>query len=71
MISIYVVTQDTEGDIINLYYILIENYTTVSHSEHVARLSQLDSSWVAAATTGPGLGLHTTANSPAWLGRCL
>eukprot|EP00090_Calanus_glacialis_P040879 TRINITY_DN7157_c0_g1_i15.p1 TRINITY_DN7157_c0_g1~~TRINITY_DN7157_c0_g1_i15.p1 ORF type:complete len:885 (-),score=268.55 TRINITY_DN7157_c0_g1_i15:207-2777(-) len=37
-------------------------------SAHVARLSQLDSTWVAAAAAGPGLGLHTTANSPAWLG---
>jgi len=44
------------------------NMETPEFSEHVARLSQLDSSWVAAATTGPGLGLHTTANSPAWLG---
>jgi len=44
------------------------NMETPEFSEHVARLSQLDSSWVAATTTGPGLGLHTTANSPAWLG---
>jgi hypothetical protein len=40
------------------------NMETPEFSEHVARLSQLDSSWVAAT----GLGLHTTANSPAWLG---
>merc|ERR1719483_384533 len=37
-------------------------------SAHVARLSQLDSSWVSAAAAGPGLGLQNTANSPAWLG---
>jgi hypothetical protein len=39
-------------------------------SEHLARVSQLDSSWVAATTAagGAGLGLQNTANNPAWLG---
>ena len=30
-------------------------------------MSQLETSWVAAATASAGLGLHSTANNPAWL----
>ena len=40
----------------NLYY-----------SAHLSRLSTLDTSWVAAATAGAGLGLQSTASNPAWL----
>jgi len=47
------------------------NMETPEFSAHCARLSQLDSAWVAAATAGPGLGLHTTASSPPWLGMYL
>jgi len=44
---------------------------TPEFSAHLARLSQLDSSWVATATAGSGLGLQNTGNSPAWLGMYL
>eukprot|EP00092_Neocalanus_flemingeri_P000320 GFUD01000342.1.p1 GENE.GFUD01000342.1~~GFUD01000342.1.p1 ORF type:complete len:1526 (+),score=540.23 GFUD01000342.1:2184-6761(+) len=44
------------------------NMETPEFSAHVARLSQLDSSWVAATAAGPGLGLQNTTNSPTWLG---
>ena len=36
-------------------------------SAHLSRLSTLDTSWVAAATAGAGLGLQSTASNPAWL----
>ena len=36
-------------------------------SAHLSRVSQLETSWVAAATASAGLGLHSTANNPAWL----
>lgn len=36
-------------------------------SAHLSRLSTLDTSWVAAATAGAGLGLQSTASHPAWL----
>ena len=36
-------------------------------SAPLSRVSQLETSWAAAATASAGLGLHSTANNPAWL----
>jgi len=44
------------------------NMETPEFSAQVARLSQLDSSWVASINAGSGLGLQSTSHSPAWLG---
>ena len=49
---------------------LVRNYQTLPlslSSAHLSRLSQLETSWVAAATASAGLGLQSTANNPAWL----
>ena len=49
---------------------LVCNYQTSPlslSSAHLSRLSQLETSWVAAATASAGLGLQSTANNPAWL----
>ena len=47
------------------------NMETPEFSAQVARLSQLDISWVASINAGSGLGLQSTSHSPAWLGNSL
>ena len=44
--------------------------TAISHfSAHLSRVSELETSWVlAASSASPGLGLQSTTSSPAWLG---